>query len=161
MQDRYKTFTIQIAKLSRFIRRIKTEEMADLGLKSIHVSCLYYLYKAESMTAAELCEICDEDKAAISRSILYLEQQGLLLRNNSGREGAARGGNKHYRAPLVLTENGRGVAKSLAERIDCVLNEVAIGVSEEERAVLYRCLKQIDRNLASICEQRYGASDKN
>ena len=161
MRERFETFTVLISSISRSIRRLKTEETAEFNLKSPHVSCLYYLYKAESMTAAELCEICDEDKAAISRSILYLEQQGLLLRNNSGREGAARGGNKHYRAPLVLTEKGRGVAKSLAERIDCVLDEVAIGVSEEERAVLYRCLKQIDRNLASMCEQRYGASDKN
>ena len=160
MRDRFETFTVLISSISRSIRRLKTEETAEFNLKSPHVSCLYYLYKAESMTAAELCEICDEDKAAVSRSILYLEQNGLLLRNTGTRTGASRGAGKHYRAPLTLTDWGREVAAKLAERVDRVLDEVAVGVSEEERAILYRCLKQIDRNLANLCEQKYGAPDK-
>lgn len=158
MKDRFETFTVLIASISRSIRRIKTEEMAEFDLKSPHVSCLYYLYKAESMTAAELCELCDEDKAAVSRSLLYLEQNGFLVRSG-GASGQARTGGKHYRAPLTLTDKGREAAAKLAERVDCVLNEVARGVSEEERVILYRCLRQIDRNLADICEQRYGAKE--
>ena len=159
MRERFETFTVLISSISRSIRRLKTEETAEFNLKSPHVSCLYYLYKAESMTAAELCEICDEDKAAVSRSIVYLEQNGFLLRNG-GTAAPSRAGGKHYRAPLVLTEKGRKVAEALAERIDRALSEVAVGVSEEERAILYRCLTQIDRNLEQMCEQRYGASDK-
>jgi DNA-binding MarR family transcriptional regulator len=159
MRERFETFTVLISSISRSIRRLKTEETAEYNLKSPHVSCLYYLYKAESMTAAELCEICDEDKAAVSRSIVYLEQNGFLLRNG-GTAASSRAGGKHYRAPLELTEKGRSVAEALAERIDRVLAEVAVGVSEEERAILYRCLTQIDRNLEQMCEQRYGAPDK-
>ena len=78
MEDRFKTFTILIAKITRCIRKIKTEEMAEFKLKSPHVSCLYYLYKESGMTAKELCDVCDEDKAAISRSIEYLEDNSFI-----------------------------------------------------------------------------------
>ena len=158
MNERFETFTVLIASISRSIRRLKTEETAEFDLKSPHVSCLYYLYKAETMTAAEICEICDEDKAAVSRSILYLEQNGCLVRTGK-QEGMAVGAGKHYRTPLSLTERGREVAGRLVDRIDRVLDEVADGVSEEERVILYRCLKQIDRNLAGLCEQKYGRKD--
>ena len=69
MEDRFETFTVLIARISRSIRRLKAEEMERLGLKGPHVSCLYYLSLYDELTAAELCERCDEDKAAISRSI--------------------------------------------------------------------------------------------
>ena len=153
MTERFETFTVLISSISRSIRRLKTEETAEFNLKSPHVSCLYYLYRAESMaegmTAAELCEICDEDKAAVSRSILYLEQKNLVAR--SGSQG---GVSRRYRAPLTLTDKGREVAAALTARIDRVLEEVAVGVTEEEREILYRCLGQIDRNLMQLCEQR-------
>ena len=155
MKERFETFTVLIASISRSIRRLKTEETAEFNLKSPHVSCLYYLYKEETMTAAELCEVCDEDKAAVSRSILYLEQNGFLTRapKQMGQAGA---GGKHYRTPLTLTDRGREVAAQLVTRIDRVLDAVADGVSEEERVILYRALRQIDRNLAGMCEQRDG-----
>ena len=151
MEERFETFTLLITSISRSIRRLKTEETAEFDLKSPHVSCLYHLYKEGSMTAVEICEVCDEDKAAVSRSILYLEQNGFLVRGDK-RDGARRVG-KHYRAALTLTDKGRTVAARLAERIDCVLEVVSDGVSEEDRVVLYRALGQIDRNLAALCER--------
>ena len=159
MRERFETFTVLISSISRSIRRLKTEETAEYNLKSPHVSCLYYLYKAESMTAAELCEVCDEDKAAVSRSILHLEQNGYLVRNPDASKNQT-GAGKRYRAPLMLTERGKEVAVQLAERIDRVLDEVAEGVSEEEREILYRCLIRIDRNLEWMCEERYGATQQ-
>ena len=158
MKERFETFTVLISSISRSIRRLKTEETAEFGLKSPHVSCLYYLYKANSMTAAELCDVCDEDKAAVSRSILHLEQNGYLVRAASPRSRISGAGSRRYRAPLALTEQGRQVAAQLAERIDRVLDEVAVGVSEEERAVLYRCLIRIDRNLEKMCAERYDSA---
>ena len=43
MQDRFEAFTVLIAKISRSIRRIKADEMAEYDLKATHVNCLYYL----------------------------------------------------------------------------------------------------------------------
>ena len=59
MEERFETFTVLIAKISRSIRRIKAEEMAEYDLKATHVNCLYYLYTVGELTAAELCERCE------------------------------------------------------------------------------------------------------
>ena len=48
-------------------------EMTELGLKGTHVMCLFFLHHTpEGLTAAQLCQLCAEDKAAISRTIATL-----------------------------------------------------------------------------------------
>ena len=142
MQQRFETFTILITGISRSIHRIKSEEMAEFELKSSHVSCLYYLFKAEKLTASELCEICEEDKANISRALKQLEQGGYL----ASRE-------KRYQSPLELTENGRVVAAKVAAKIDGILQRAGEGLSDEDRVIFYKGLAQIGANLQTICEQ--------
>ena len=95
MEERFETFTVLIARISRSIKRIKADEMADFELKGPHVSCLYYLSQRDGMTAAELCERCDEDKAAISRSLDDLEKRRSAAR--SGRRSRA-SSRRHLRA---------------------------------------------------------------
>ena len=145
MEERFSTFTVLITKINRQIRRIKTEEMAEFDLKSPHVSCLYYLYKEEGLTAKELSDICDEDKGAISRSIEYLESCGYLVCDSTAR--------KRYRARLCLSESGREIGKRICEKIDGVLGLVGRDMSDAERATLYRALGTISRDLQTITEQ--------
>ncbi|MEE0969510.1 MAG: helix-turn-helix domain-containing protein, partial [Clostridia bacterium] len=78
MKERFETFTVLINRISRNIRKIKNQEMAEYNLRSAHVSCLYYLYMHKGATATDLCERCEEDKATISRAIDYLETNGFL-----------------------------------------------------------------------------------
>ena len=85
MQERFETFTVLINRISRDIRKIKNQEMADYHLRSAHVSCLYYVYSLGSVTSAELCEHCEEDKATISRAVDYLETNGFLLRDTGAK----------------------------------------------------------------------------
>ena len=82
MQERFETFTVLINRISRDIRRIKNQEMAAYHLRSVHVSCLYYIYSLDGVTAAELCEHCEEDKATISRALDYLETNGFIVRDS-------------------------------------------------------------------------------
>ena len=98
MQRRFETFTVLINRISRDIRKIKNQEMASYHLRSAHVSCLYYMYSLGSVTSAELCEHCEEDKATISRAVDYLETNGFLRRDVDA---------KRYKSPLLLTEKGR------------------------------------------------------
>ena len=128
MKDRFKTFTVLIGKISRCIKRIKTEEMKDFDLKSPHVSCLYYLYKEESLTAKELTDICYEDKAAVSRSLDYLETNGFIFCETSAK--------KRYKSHLNLTEKGKEVGRRLAEKIDNILEKASIGLTEENRVII-------------------------
>lgn len=145
MEERFKLFTVLMTKTRRSIQRIKTEEMSEYNLKSPHVSCLYYLYKYGNMTATELCEICDEDKAAISRSIVQLENEGYVDYPD--------GSKKRYRANMQLTEKGRVIAESLASKIDTVLDEAGQGLTEEDRVIFYRSLALISNNLENICKK--------
>ncbi len=145
MQERFKVFTLLITKVNRCIRKIKTEEMAEFELKSTHVSCLYYLYTMQSLTAKELGDVCEEDKAAVSRSLEYLEKNGYLE--------AIEKEHKKYKRPLELTEKGRDIGKQVSERIDNILDKASDGVSDEDRVIFYRSLAQISENLQNICNK--------
>lgn len=148
MQERFETFTVQISKIARNIRKIKSEEMAELQLKSPHVSCLYYLYKkGRGMTAKELCDACEEDKGAASRSIDYLEKNGYLYCESTAK--------KRYKSPLYLTEKGKEVGAYIARKIDDILEQASVGLTEENRAIFYRSLILISDNLQKICDN-YG-----
>ena len=147
MEERFTLFTVLVANIGRNIRRIKTEEMAHFQLKSPHVTCLYHLYKSD-MTAKELCDVCDEDKAAVSRSIEFLEENGYVVCASTMK--------KRYKAPLFLTEKGKEVGRYIAEKIDAVLKEASEGINEEDREVLYRTLSLIDTNLQRIATKHGG-----
>jgi DNA-binding MarR family transcriptional regulator len=143
MEERFQTFTGLITDINRCIHKIKTVEMAEYDLKSSHVSCLYYLYKMVSLTARELCDLCREDKANISRSIKHLETEGFIVCHSRPA--------KRYPSPLELTEKGREVGQRITEKIDAVLERAGEGMSEEERTVMYRGLSRVAANLHRIC----------
>ncbi len=142
MIERFELFTVLIANLARNIRRIKTEEMARWSLKSHHVSCIYYLYQKKSLTAKELCDICDEDKANISRSIEYLETSGYVRCESNNL--------KRYKSHFKLTEKGEEVGLGIYSRIKSILSKAGEGLTEEKRQIMYECLKCISDNLQNI-----------
>ena len=139
MKERFETFTVLISKISRNIRKLKNQEMAEYELRSTHVSCLYYLYGAESLTATELCERCKEDKATISRAIDYLETKGYVTCECKS--------SKRYNSPIRLTEKGKLIGKEICDKVDLILDDVGVGLSDEERIEFYRCLTIISDNL--------------
>ena len=145
MYERFETFTLLVTRLSRSIRRLKTEEMKKWGLKTHHVSCLYYLYRDSSLTATELCELCGEDKAAVSRAIETLEEEGYILCPSKNA--------KRYRSPLVLTEKGKEAGKNIIDKVEEVLRVTSADVPEEERDIMYRTLEKICISLEELCEK--------
>ena len=151
MAERFEMFTVLIAKASRYIKRLKTEEMSEFNLKTPHVSCIYYLYKKEKLTSKELCDICEEDKASISRSIEYLEKNGYIRCLDQAK--------KRYKSPLVLTEKGLEVGKKIEEKIDNILAKSSEGLSEKEREIFYKSFGIICDNLQKIYDN-YGIDEK-
>lgn len=144
MEERFETFTVLINQISRSIHHLKTAEMAEFELRSSHVSCLYYLYQMKTLTAKELCDICAEDKANISRTVRYLEERG-YLRCESARA-------KRYQSPLTLTEEGREIGARIAQKINHILAHVGDGICEEDRQIMYRSLHIIYNNLQKISQ---------
>lgn len=142
MQERFETFTVLINRISRNIRKIKNQEMAEYNLRSVHVSCLYYLYSATDVTATILCERCEEDKATISRAVDYLESNGYLTCESKS--------TKRYKSPLILTEKGNEVGKKIADKINGVLDAISGGLTEDERVAFYRSLSIISDSLEAV-----------
>ncbi|MFQ6723957.1 MAG: MarR family winged helix-turn-helix transcriptional regulator [Clostridia bacterium] len=149
MEQRFEIFTLLITKIRRSITKIKTEEMAEFDLKSPHVSCLYYLYQSDgNMTAKEICDASDEDKAAISRSIEYLETNGYIECKCKTE--------KRYKSPLYLTEKGKLVAEKIAEKVENIVNIASADMNIEERKKFYKNLTTISNNLQKICDEYEG-----
>lgn len=145
MQERFETFTVLINRISRNIRKIKNQEMAEYNLRSSHVSCLYYLYSGDGLTATDLCERCAEDKATISRALEYLETNGYLIRQSKTP--------KYYRSTLTLTEKGVAVSRKISEKINGVLDEISGELTEEERVEFYRSLTIISNSLDAVARR--------
>ena len=145
MKERFAMFTALINKISRNIRRIKNREMAEYELRSTHASCLYHLNIAEPLTATELCERCEEDKATVSRALGFLEERGFTAREPK----AAR----RYKSPVYLTEKGLEAGKRIYDRVGLVLDEVGVGLSDAERDLFYKYLGIISDNLEHITEE--------
>ena len=142
MKERFETFTTLITKINRNIRKIKNQEMAEYDLRSTHVSCLYYLYAFESLTATDLCEHCEEDKASISRALEFLKLRGYVT--------CASNSAKRYKSQLFLTEQGKEIGKKVYDKVDQALEAVGAGLSEEERVAFYCSLSKISENLEHL-----------
>lgn len=119
--------------------------MQEYNLRAPHISCLYYLYCNRSLTATELCERCEEDKATISRTLDYLEENGYIICESKAQ--------KRYKSPLSLTEKGEEVGEKIYQRVNGVLEQVGKGLSEEERVSFYRCLTIISNDLEGVIKK--------
>lgn len=142
MKERFETFTILINKISRNIRKIKNQEMKSYGLRSTHVTCLYYLYSRKSLTATALCERCEEDKATISRALDFLEDNGFIVCEAKTA--------KRYKSRLSLTEKGKVAGKKIWDAVDRVLDEVGAGLTDGQRTEFYSYLTTISDNLEKV-----------
>ena len=140
MKQRFETFVTAITQINRSIQRLKTMEMADFGLKGTHVMCLYQLQQhEEGLTSVQLTQFCDEDKAAISRTIAELREKGLVNVPESG--------GRRYRVQITLTDAGRAVARKMDPKIIDAVLTAAQGYTEQERKTFYRVLLKIAENL--------------
>lgn len=143
MQERYETFTSLVMNINRYILKIKNVEMQEFGLKGNHVQCLHYLYNEENgLTSKQLSEICEEDKAAISRTLKYLENGGFVFVEESD--------SKKYRNPYKLTPKGLQYGKAINMKIDGIMELASKGIDDISREKLYLSLHTICDNLKKI-----------
>ena len=137
MIERFQSFVTGISACYKAIQRIKSAEMTEFGLHGTHVMCLFFLHQhGEGLTAAQLCQLCGEDKAAVSRTLQTLREQG-YIDGEGGR----------YRARLQLTSRGEKMALRIEELIDHWVSSGGDGLTEEERTIFYRALDRIAANL--------------
>ncbi|MCQ2799229.1 MAG: hypothetical protein MJ228_00485 [Bacilli bacterium] len=137
--DRFEIFTNSITKISKYIHRIEVEEMGKLNLRSQHVSCIYFLYTYGKLTSKEIVNISLEDKGQVSRTLDYLESNGYVFCDSDAK--------KRYNAHFSLTEKGMVCGEEVANRINNFLSIAGKGISDEDRAIMYKALKIIVDNI--------------
>lgn len=146
MFDRFEKFALTIAQINRYVQKIKSSEMVELGLKGNHTMCLYYLGKnTDGLTSSELCTLCKEDKAAISRTISELESKGFVKADDTE-------GKREYRTKLRLTKQGEGAACILDTKIRNAVDIGGAGLTDEQREAFYTTLDVITENLENYAK---------
>ena len=144
MENRYDKFTKLITNINRNIQKIKKVVMEQLGLKGNQVQVMFHLYKQkkEGISLTKLASICDEDKAAISRTIKELESKGFVFVEENI--------DQKYRNPIKLTEKGLKVGEIVSQKIDEFFNLGRDGVLPSDIDRFYFLLNLISDNLQNI-----------
>ena len=146
MLDRFEKFSLSIAEISRCWHKIAADELSKYDLKASHVTYLLTLARyPDGLTAPKLAELCDRDKADVSRMVSILEDKGLVTK-----DGIA---SNRYRGCLRLTPEGQAVAEKLSRRTEVAVEQAGQGLTEQERIIFYAALETITKNLRRICQE--------
>lgn len=144
--ERFETFTTTIIKAYKSINKLKNREMKKIGLKGNHTLFMFYFRKEkEGLTSAALSKLCNEDKAAVSRTIAELIDAGLI-------EYALVDCSKKYRNKFTLTEKGKNVSDEIDKHIAGLVNSASADLTENEREVFYKVLFEITDNIEELCK---------
>ena len=123
--------------------RIEREQMESYGLKGAYAQYLVALqHHPEGLTAAALSEICDKDKAAVSRAMAELEKKCFLTRGDEG--------SSAYRAQLRLTAEGMAAADFVCQKAEAAVELAGSPLDDKERMALYEALNKVAASLKKI-----------
>lgn len=144
MISRFEQFSLIISGIHRKLQKIERAEMVKRGYKGAFAQYLAVLSRhEEGLTSTELCEVCDKDKAAVSRIIAEMEEKGLVQREKKVV--------RSYRSKITLTEKGKETADFVAKRAEAAVSAVSGSLmSEEDREVFYEILDNLYKNLQKV-----------
>ena len=144
MENHFEHFSLDIFNISRYWNKIATDEMKKYDLRGTHALYLLMLdgYEGE-ITAARLADLCQRDKADVSRALADFQKKGILEPYSGSR----------YRVTPILTPLGRTIASQIRARAAVALDLAGQGITEEMRENMYHCLDLIAANMRGICEE--------
>ncbi len=142
METRFERFIYNLAEIDLYWHRIAGNVMKKFGLKGSHAIYFVKLREyPEGLTSTQISTLCSKDKADVSRDINALEAKGLLKRLQ---------GKSSYRAAVMLTEEGKALAATVAEIANAAVETVGKDLSEEDRNVFYNSLDSITKNIREL-----------
>ena len=123
--NNFELFSAGVTRLIKNIQQLKSQKMAEYGLKSTTALCLCCIWESkDGLSAGDLSEQGEIDKAQVSRCMAQLIEMGFAYRDN--RDG------KQYRQKYCLTEKGAAVAKDIAQGTMDVQAHIRGEVSDED-----------------------------
>lgn len=146
MISKFERFSVAISYINRCIQKIEREKMAKYGLKGPHAECLLVLNQyPEGITAARLCEVSDKDKAAVSRMLAELEQEGMIIREDPD--------GKRYRSQLKLTEKGKAIASEVNDLMSLAVAKIISGVEYSKGEAFFQVLNLLVENIDKMARE--------
>lgn len=143
MVDRFERFTYAIVEINRYWHKIAADEMSKYGLKGPFAHYLITLYRyPDGVTSVQLGELCDKNKADVSRALAILEEKGLAVRETQN--------NSYYRAKIKLTAKGRAAAEQVQQIAERAVGIGGKGLTDEHRQIFYEALERIAANLRQV-----------
>ncbi len=152
MLGRFERFTYAITEINRYWHKIAADEMARYGLKGPFAHYILTLYRfPEGVTSVKLGELCDKNKADVSRAVSALEDKGLVKRE--GNNGS------FYRAKIKLTADGKAAAEHVQALAAKAAEAGGKGLTSERREMFYEALEHIAANLKAVSEEGLEGKD--
>lgn len=146
MLSRFEQFSFVISGINRYIQKLERDEMIKYGCKGAFAQYLVAIqHYPEGLTAAQLAQICDKDKAAVSRMVSEMEEKGLVTRTSENA--------RLYKAMITLTEEGRRAAEFVSQKARTAVSAVGSELSAEDRHVLYSALDLISAKLQTLAKE--------
>ncbi|MBE6630789.1 MAG: MarR family transcriptional regulator [Ruminococcaceae bacterium] len=139
-------FTTGASYLVKSIQRIKSKKMAQYDLKGTTTLCLCKISNsAEGMTAGELAEKCEIDKAQVSRCMAELMAKEYVYRDVL--EGHC------YRQKYRLTDAGEKIADDIMATMSETQQIIYNGLSTEEVTSFYQVMEKICTNVKNLLKE--------
>ena len=140
--DRYALFRIYVENLSKNLQKYENSKMSSLSMRGIHALCLFQLGKSpDGMTAAELSQACEVDKALISRVVAELLELGHIAHKNPERT--------KYRSKLILTESGRACLRQVTRWVAQAIRDLKNEITGDELNAFFKVMKILNGFLDS------------
>ena len=144
--NNFEIFSTGVSHLIKSIQQLKSRKMAEYGLKGTTALCLCQIFESETgLSAGELSERGEIDKAQVSRCMAELTEKGFVFRD-------ARDG-KQYRQKYCLTQKGKEVARDIVQSTSAIQARIRENVSDADMAIFYRVLDVLCDNFSIILEQ--------
>lgn len=147
-QERFMRFVNLIDGIHKSIQKIRVDNAATFGIKSVHIFWVYELLAhPEGLSATELAANSNIDRSLISREISALEANGFIkIEKQSGK--------RNYNSKLTLTEMGVEAAnriKQLAMKFQEIIGK---NVPENELEIFYSVLAKLYNNFETLNEEQ-------
>lgn len=140
MANQYEELMTAITSISHSFKRARTEETKKAGLRGSDATILLELaVNPDGLSNVQLSEICDMDKAAVSRQVKKLNDDGWIrtIKNNG----------KRYGALHVLTSKGKKLADKIQNSGTELLSNKNSGLTKKDLSTLKDLLNQLAKNL--------------
>lgn len=139
MEKRIDQISLAIASVYRGIQRSNSEALENLGMNNVHSVCIYEIGTNPGISATGICKKTATDKAAVSKTLGKLINDGYVERPILSK--------RAYRTGIYLTEKGQELFEITKQKVESLDSKAFRGISTREFNSFYKILNRIASNL--------------